>query len=101
MGVAAVLVVVDDPLLRMVAVDHIEDAGFEVWDAEDAGAAILTAHTDIHLLFTDIEMPGSMYAVRPRSLAPGAYYRNIGAGQSRSGGTLGWLAVRVEAPGVG
>ena len=62
-GVAAVVLVVeDDPLLRMNAVDMIEDAGFEALEAPDADAAIsvLEARTDIRLIFTDIDMPGSM-----------------------------------------
>jgi CheY-like chemotaxis protein len=61
-GAAVVLVVEDDPLLRMNAVDMIEDAGFEALEAPDADAAIcvLEARTDIRLIFTDIDMPGSM-----------------------------------------
>jgi len=41
-----VLIVEDDPLLRMLAVEVVEEAGFVA--------------LDISLLFTDIEMPGSM-----------------------------------------
>ena len=61
-GAAVVLVVEDDPLLRMNAVDMIEDAGFEALEAPDADVAIsvLEARTDIRLIFTDIDMPGSM-----------------------------------------
>lgn len=56
-----VLVVEDELLLRMRAVDMVEDAGYipvEAVDA-DAAAAILEARSDIALLFTDIQMPGS------------------------------------------
>ena len=61
-GAAVVLVVEDDPLLRLNAVDMIEDAGFEALEAPDADVAIsvLEARTDIRLIFTDIDMPGSM-----------------------------------------
>jgi CheY-like chemotaxis protein len=59
---AVVLVVEDDPLLRMNAVDMIEEAGFEAIEAPDADAAIqlLEDRSDIRLIFTDIDMPGSM-----------------------------------------
>jgi CheY-like chemotaxis protein len=58
----AVLVVEDDPLLRMHAVDIVEDAGFTAIEAKDAdeAIAILEKRSDITLLFTDIQMPGSM-----------------------------------------
>lgn len=59
---AVILVVEDDPLLRMNAVDMIEEAGFQALEAPDADAAIqmLEERTDIRLIFTDIDMPGSM-----------------------------------------
>jgi two-component sensor histidine kinase len=49
-------------MLRMRAVDMVEDAGFspvEAVNADDA-LAILESRSDIELLFTDIQMPGSM-----------------------------------------
>ena len=49
-------------VLRMRAVDIVEDAGFtavEAINADDA-LAILESRSDIELLFTDIQMPGSM-----------------------------------------
>jgi CheY-like chemotaxis protein len=57
-----VLVVEDEFLLRMDAVDMIEAAGFDVVEAADADAAIeiLEARNDIAVIFTDIQMPGSM-----------------------------------------
>ena len=70
----SVLVVEDEMLLRMRAVDIVEDAGFvavEAINADDA-LVILEARSDIELLFTDIQMPGSMdglklaYAVHER-----------------------------------
>jgi two-component system, response regulator PdtaR len=59
---AAVLVVDDDFLVRMNAVDIFEDAGLTVYEAGNADEAIdiLESHRDILLLFTDINMPGSM-----------------------------------------
>jgi two-component sensor histidine kinase/DNA-binding response OmpR family regulator len=57
-----VLVVEDEMMLRMRAVDIVEDAGFisiEAVNADEA-LAILESRSDIDLLFTDIQMPGSM-----------------------------------------
>ncbi|WP_186766700.1 response regulator [Puniceibacterium confluentis] len=58
----AVLIVEDEPLLRMDAVDMIGDAGFRTYEAGTAAAAItiMETHSDIGILFTDIDMPGSM-----------------------------------------
>jgi CheY-like chemotaxis protein len=57
-----VLIVEDEYLLRMDAVDMIAAAGFEVVDAANADDAIeiLEARRDITVVFTDIQMPGSM-----------------------------------------
>jgi two-component sensor histidine kinase/CheY-like chemotaxis protein len=57
-----VLVVEDEMILRMRAVDLVEDAGFCPVEAVNADEAmsILEARSDISLLFTDIQMPGSM-----------------------------------------
>ena len=65
-GVPNVLVVEDEMLLRMRAVDMVEDAGYTSVEAVDADEAvtILEARSDIALLFTDIQMPGSMDGLR-------------------------------------
>jgi CheY-like chemotaxis protein len=57
-----VLVVDDDFLIRMNAAGMIEDAGFEVIEATNADEAIviLEVRLDIRVVFTDIQMPGSM-----------------------------------------
>jgi CheY-like chemotaxis protein len=57
-----VLVVEDEPLQRMMAVDLVEEAGFEALEASDAMEAvlILEVRTDIRIVFTDIDMPGGM-----------------------------------------
>jgi two-component system, response regulator PdtaR len=61
-----VLIVEDEALVRMTAVDMIEEAGFEVLEAANADEAIvlLEARRDITVVFTDIEMPGSMDGLR-------------------------------------
>jgi two-component system, response regulator PdtaR len=69
-----VLVVEDEPLLRMMAVEVVEEAGFVALEAGNAveAVALLESRLDIALLFTDINMPGSMdglklaHAVRGR-----------------------------------
>jgi len=57
-----ILVVEDDPFLRMVAVDLLMEAGFDTLEAPDAGFAIgiLEKRADITFVFTDIDMPGEM-----------------------------------------
>jgi CheY-like chemotaxis protein len=59
---AVVLVVEDEMLLRMRAVDMVEDAGFTPVEAVDAdeAVAILEARSDVALMLTDIQMPGTM-----------------------------------------
>ena len=59
---AVILVVEDEMLLRMRAVDMVEDAGYTSVEAVDAdeAVAILESRSDIALLFTDIQMPGAM-----------------------------------------
>lgn len=58
----SVLVVEDEFLIRMGIVDSIAQAGYEIFEASNADEAIraLEAHPDISVLFTDIDMPGSM-----------------------------------------
>lgn len=57
-----VLVVEDEDLVRLMAVDMLEDEGFSVIEAAtaDAAWAILETRADITVLFTDVEMPGTM-----------------------------------------
>jgi DNA-binding NtrC family response regulator len=59
---AAILVVEDDFLIRMNAVDILNEAGFQVCEACNADEAIriLELRRNIRLVFTDINMPGSM-----------------------------------------
>jgi DNA-binding NtrC family response regulator len=58
----AVLVVEDDAILRLHALDIVEEAGFTAIEAKiaDEAIAILESRSDIALLFTDVNMPGSM-----------------------------------------
>lgn len=57
-----VLVVEDEILVRMDIALSLEDHGFTVFEASSADEAIdfLDTHPEIRLMFTDIDMPGSM-----------------------------------------
>lgn len=71
---SVVLIVEDEPLLRMLAMDVVEEAGFVALEADDAyeAVALLESRPDISVLFTDVNMPGSVdglklaHAVRDR-----------------------------------
>ena len=57
-----VLIVEDEPLVRMLGADVLEEAGFEVVEAfnGDEALEVLKARPDIDVLFTDVNMPGSL-----------------------------------------
>jgi DNA-binding NtrC family response regulator len=57
-----VLVVEDEPLVRIVATDAIADSGIMAWEAGDAAEAlqVLGEHPQIGLVVTDVNMPGEL-----------------------------------------
>ena len=57
-----VLIVEDEYLIRMNARDMVEESGYAVLEARNADEAItiLEARADIAVIFTDVQMPGSM-----------------------------------------
>ena len=61
-----VLVVEDEPLLLIDAVDLVTEAGFEAIGVKSADEAIriLESRDDIRIVFTDVNMPGSMDGIR-------------------------------------
>ena len=61
-----VLVVEDEPLLLLNACDVVRDAGFDpVWASNaDEAIRILEARSDICIVFTDVDMPGSMDGIK-------------------------------------
>lgn len=65
-GIAVVLVVEDSPIIRMGAVDLVLSAGYEALEARDADEAIriLESRSDIDLVFTDVQMPGTMDGIK-------------------------------------
>lgn len=76
-GSETILVVEDDARVRRVAVARLEDMTYRVLQAETAAEAlaVLGAHPEVALLFTDIVMPGGMsgdeLAREARKLRPG------------------------------
>ena len=58
-----VLVVEDENVIRTLAAEFMADTGFEVLEAPDADIAVRLLQTQasrIHVLFTDVVMPGPM-----------------------------------------
>ena len=61
-----ILVVEDEVIIRMGAVQMLEDAGFTVVEAGNArdAVSILEDRNDVRAIFTDINMPGTMDGMR-------------------------------------
>jgi len=57
-----VLIVEDEPLVRLTGADLLAEAGFEVLEAGNADEAlrILEATPEVRVVFSDVEMPGSL-----------------------------------------
>lgn len=70
-----VLIVEDEFLIRLHAAQIIEEAGFDVIEASNADEAIsfLEARSDITILFTDIQMPGSMDGLKLAAAVKGRW----------------------------
>ena len=64
--VPVVLVVEDEPLVRLHTIGVVENAGFQAIGARHADEAVhtLEARNDIRLVITDVMMPGSMDGLR-------------------------------------
>ncbi|MEQ7873245.1 PAS domain-containing protein [Sphingomonas sp. ASV193] len=73
----SVLVVDDEPVIRMLIVDTLSDAGIHCHEAEDGAEALAILESDaaIDLLVTDVGLPGELngrqVADRARGLRPG------------------------------
>lgn len=65
-GKHVVLVVENHPIIRMGAVELVLAAGYEALEARDADEAIRTleSRSDIDLVFTDVQMPGTMDGIK-------------------------------------
>lgn len=57
-----ILVVEDEPMIRWDVAEHLEDEGYTVLQAGDAdeALALMEKRQDVRLIFTDVDMPGSM-----------------------------------------
>ena len=61
-----VIVAEDEPLILMAIVDHLIGEGFSVLEARHAEEALAILAIDpavVHILFTDVQMPGEMDGV--------------------------------------
>jgi DNA-binding NtrC family response regulator len=60
-----ILVVEDETTVRMIGSDALADAGYEVLEAATADEAVhlLESVGEVHVLFTDVRMPGSMNGI--------------------------------------
>jgi YesN/AraC family two-component response regulator len=65
----------DELLVRMDTVDSIERAGSMVYEASNADEAIriLETHSNIRVVFTGINMPGSMHGLKLAHYARGPW----------------------------
>jgi CheY-like chemotaxis protein len=65
-GKPLILVVEDEAVVRLMAIIVAEESGFEALSAATADEAIkiLESRSDIRLVFTDVNMPGSMNGLR-------------------------------------
>ncbi len=70
-----VLVVEDEAMIRIGAVQMLEDAGFAVVEASNAvdALAILENRNDIRAVFTDIHMPGTLDGLRLAHMVRGRW----------------------------
>ena len=62
-GTHVVVVVEDEAILRFIVCQALADAGFDVVETEHAAEAVAVLHNrarEIHAIFTDVHMPGTM-----------------------------------------
>jgi CheY-like chemotaxis protein len=59
---STILIVEDEPMIRLSAADDLQALGFQVFEADnaDVAMALLERNPAIEVLFTDIQMPGTM-----------------------------------------
>jgi DNA-binding NtrC family response regulator len=57
-----ILLVEDDSLIRMTTAEYLRSVGYEVIEAAsaDEGARVLSSGAKIHLVFSDVSLPGDM-----------------------------------------
>jgi len=97
-----ILIVEDEPLIRMHVVATLEDAGFLVLEAKDSVEALrmLAHHDKISVLLTDVRMAGVMdglalvahVCIAYPSICALVVSANASGAQARNAGALGFLA---------
>jgi hypothetical protein len=97
-------VVEDEPIIRMSTIATIEDAGYVVLEASNADEAITLLETrpEIRVVFSDIEMPGSMDGLetcpcRPQAMAACSAHPGIGPHLAAGRGHAGANGLPQEA----
>jgi CheY-like chemotaxis protein len=72
---ASILVVDDEALIRMATMDIVEDAGYSAVEAANADEAIIMLErcSNIAVVLTDINMPGSMDGLQLSRLIRGRW----------------------------
>jgi CheY-like chemotaxis protein len=101
---SAVLVVEDEPLIRMNAADLFEDEGFEVVEAATARAALAILEKrngEVDALFTDVDMPGDMNGLELAGIVHGRWPHIaivVTSGVVRVSGSLPGNGVFLEKP---
>jgi CheY-like chemotaxis protein len=57
---STILLIEDEPIIRLSTAAMLEDAGYDVLEAGDASEAmvVLSGHPEIRLVLTDVQMPG-------------------------------------------
>jgi len=70
-----ILVVEDEPLIRLAAIMLVERLGYRALEAANADEAIslLEAHAEITIIFTDVQMEGSMDGIALTHWAAGRW----------------------------
>jgi two-component system, response regulator PdtaR len=97
-----ILLVEDEPFIRMSAVATLEDAGFWVLQAQNSAEAlaILSQHPEVSILITDVRMPGLMDGLALVAQAQIDYPAlrsivvsgNTSAEQASNAGAMGFVA---------
>jgi hypothetical protein len=80
-----VLVIDDEPTVRMLIVEVLEEAGYTALEAEDgpSGLTILRSNAAIDLLISDVGLPGGMNGRQVADAAPPDPGRSAGAVRHR------------------
>jgi CheY-like chemotaxis protein len=82
-----VLLVEDEVLIRLMLAEELRSHGVQVLEASNAEEAltVLESSLPVHVLFTDIRMPGAMDGVALAKFAPRAFRRSGGSSVPAAG----------------